>query len=175
MQHYREMILGFIAELTPYDYVGFALVLLLFVILLVLAILLKHKTFLSLLLFLMGFLTLLGGPFGVYKVVHTALYGATVVLEEEQKLFYTPALLIGGVLTYGGKMDASGCRVIAYVHKTDDNPIKNFVHRLKPYKQGETLLEKTFVRGDTLGVRIAIEPYLYEGNHTITLKAECYR
>jgi len=149
--------------------------LLLFVLFLTLGLMLRNRVGISLVLLLLGFLLLLGGPVVVYKIVHHNIYKTKTSVTEVKKLFYSKSLIVKGTLLYLGSQEATRCIVEANVLKSNKNFIEELVQKIKPYKQQSTEINKTFNRGIMEEFKVVFEPFLYEGDYNITVSAECYK
>ena len=173
---YKVKLLDFFATLTMYDYGGFAVVFMLFILFLVLALIARKRVLLSILLILLAFGALFAGPYVVYTFVHSTLYKSSAKVTTAKKLHYTKTLVVKGEIHYLGKVDATRCKVRAKVFKKGGgNFVKSFANTIKPYKTRSTDVNKSFTKGATIPFKILVEPFKYEGDFNITLQTECFK
>lgn len=173
MQKVRSFITDFINTLTNYDYIGFILAFVLFVLFLILALMLRKKIKLAFLLMSLAFLSLFMAPVAMHILVKKTLFKNEAKIELVKKLHYSDTLLIKGTLLYKGSYEAKHCKVEVAVHKKDQGFFKDLAYAIKPYKKGKWELDKAFSKGDTVSFKVVIEPYLYQGDYNLSLSSEC--
>lgn len=173
MERLRTLLVDFTKSLTNYDYIGFILALVLFVLFLVLALILRRRVKLALFLSMLSFLSLFSLPVAMHLLVKKTLFKNEAKIELVKKLHYSDTLLIKGTLFYKGSYEAKHCKVEVAVHKKDQGFFKDLAYAIKPYKKGKWELDKAFSKGDTVSFKVVIEPYLYQGDYNLSLSSEC--
>ena len=171
----KTAILDFFNTLSVYDYVGFIITIVLFTLFLILALLLRRRTKLSMIFVVIAFIFFFAGPSAAHIFVKKTIFKSTPTLGEVKKLVYSDTLLIKGALFYIGQKDANHCKVEAHVHKRSTNSIKDFAYDLKTYKLGSDTIDKKFTKGDRVDFKIVIEPFTYKGDYNITLNSGCFK
>jgi len=175
MENMKKVIIDFFNTLSVYDYIGFFLTIFLFTLFLILALLLRRRTKLSVLLVIVGFLFLFAGPSAAHIFVKKTIFKHDVQISEVRKLVYSDTLLIKGSLRFFGRKDSRHCKIDAKVHKYSPNAVKGFINELKTLASGSQSIHQQFTKGDTVNFKIVIEPFVYQGDYNITLNSGCYR
>ena len=168
----KEKITAFMNGLITYDYILFASVFGLFLLLLILAIVLRKKLGLSIFLFLLSFIILFVGSTIGYKEMHKYLFKNTLTLTSQKKLTFTPAIVIKGSLKNDSNFDFDRCKITASVHKVSKNSLKNYIYGFKTLKK-MSIVEDNIAKGDTRAFKLIVEPFSYKKDYNITLKASC--
>ncbi len=171
----REAIITFFQSLTGYDYLGFFVTMVLFMMLLFLALYFRHRTKLSFLITLIGFVFFFGGPVAVHALVKATLFKHESQVKEVRQLHYSDTLLVKGELHYLGKHKARYCEVSVAVHKEGGNFFKALVYKMKPLQEGSTKVEKELEKGETTPFKVVIEPFNYGGDYNITIASGCFK
>ncbi len=168
----KENITNFINNLILYDYILFGAIFVLFILLLVLTILLRHKTFLAVFLLLFAFCLLFIGPVVGYIQMHQFLFKNTTQLMSQKKLNFTQAVVVKGVLSNESKFDFKSCKITASAYKVSGNPVKDLIFPLNPFKK-MSILEEDIAQGETRNFKIIVEPFTYSKDYNISIKARC--
>jgi hypothetical protein len=163
---------NFIDGLIMYDYILFSGVLLLFVLFIILAILLRKKTFLAIFLVLFAFATFLLGPTVGYLAMHKFLFKNHTELLSYKKLHFTPAVVVEAKITNQSKFDFKSCKITASAYKVTSNKYKNYIYKFKPFKK-MSIFEEGIKKGQTREFKIIVEPFTYEKDFNISLGADC--
>lgn len=171
----KATILDFFNTLSVYDYVGFILTIVLFTLFLILALLLRRRTKLSMFFVLIAFTFFFVGPSAAHIFVKKTIFKSNPILSEVKKLVYSDTLLIKGSLLYVGKKDANHCRIEANLHKHSENSLKDFAYDLKSFRSGSQMIDQKFTKGDSVDFKIVIEPFSYQGDYNITVHSGCFR
>lgn len=174
MQSFQKNLIEFFNNLTGYDYAGFLIALILFILFLILALMLRKRTKLAMLLISFSFIALFGGPVGVHALVKHTLYKHEARITDVKKLHYSDTLLIKGDLEYLGDKMASSCVIDVKVHKQEGSFFKDIAHTIKPYKQGSAKLLMQLDKGDSKDFKVVIEPFTYAGDYNITVSSGCF-
>ena len=163
---------SFIEGLIPYDYMLFGFVLLLFILLIVLAILLRDRMKLAIFFVLLAFATFLLGPTVGYIFLHKYLFKNHTELISQKRLHFSPAIVVKGTITNDSKLNFSSCEITATVYKITSNKYKNYLFQLKPLKK-MSILKKDILKGQTEEFKMIIEPFTYKKEYNISLGASC--
>jgi len=162
----------FISGLILYDYVLFGAVLVLFVLLIVLAILLRRKLGLAIFLVLFAFATFLLGPTLGYIEMHKFLFKNETELVSQKKLNFSQAIIVKGKIKNSSHFNFKLCKITAEVYKITSNKYKNYIYRLKPFMK-MSILEKDIQKGQVRNFKIIVEPFSYKKDYNISLEASC--
>ena len=162
----------FIDGLITYDYILFGASFVLFLLLIVLALLLRKRLILALLLVFLAFSTLILGPTLGYIQMHKYLFKNSVKLLSQKRLHFVQAIILKGTITNESKFDFKACKIRAEVYKVTPSKWKNYVFKLKPL-QKMTILEQDIPKGMTREFKINIEPFNYQHDYNISLGASC--
>jgi len=168
----KHKITAFIDGLISYDYFLFGGVLFLFLLLMVLAILLRKKVGLSIFIILLSFGVLFAGPTVGYVKLHEYIFKNEVILLSQKKLSFTPAIVIKGSIENSSKQDFQRCKISADVHKVSKNKLKNYFYKFKIIKK-MSILEFDIKQNEKRDFKMIIEPFSYRRDYNISLKASC--
>jgi hypothetical protein len=168
----KEKISLFIHNLIVYDYALFGAAFVLFLLFMILAILLRRKLGLALFLLLLSFTALITIPTLGYKYMHAYLYKNSLELQMQQKLNFTQAVVVKGMLANESKFDFKSCNITASVYKVSSNKYKNYIYPFNPF-QHMSIIEEQIPIGEKREFKIIIEPFTYAGDYNISLKANC--
>jgi hypothetical protein len=163
----------FIHHLIIYDYFLFGGIVVLFILLLILAIILRHKMGIAIFLVFVAFGVLTVGPVGGYIALHQYLFKHTIVIREVKALQFTEALLIKGDINNTSKRPFSECTLHAGVYKVSHNQYLDKVYPYIPFKKSSLKIQKTLKPGQTEAFKLFVEPFRYSKDYNITLKGEC--
>lgn len=106
---------------TIYHYGTIALTLLIAILFFSLAILLRKKLWLFLILFLLSLFTLFAGPFISFNAIDAVVRKLSFSKLEIQQLVYVDDIIVRGVVTNNGKVPISQCTITASRSKTSQN------------------------------------------------------
>lgn len=169
----KALIQDFISHLILYDYFLFGGVIILFVLLLIFAILLRHKIGWAILFVLLALGVLTAGPVAGYITLHHYLFKHTVVIHEVKALEFTEALLIKGDINNTSKRTFSECTINAGVYKVTPYKLINPIYPYIPFKKSSLRVDKEIQPGKTASFKLFIEPFRYMKEYNVTVKAEC--
>jgi hypothetical protein len=168
----KEKITAFINNLILYDYILFGSVFALFILILILALVLRNKTAISAFLALLSFAILLLGPTLGYIKMHEFLFPTTLKLLSQKKLTYNPAIIVSGEVTNISKRNFKRCKLTAAVIRQGKNKIKNYIWQFKPLKK-MSIVQESIAKGETRVFKIIIEPFTSTHDYNISIKADC--
>ena len=173
MSKLKVVFQNFAETLHMYDYVLFGISGALFLVLLFLAILLRNKIGLSLLLVLLSFITLIAGPIIGYNLIHSTLYKTKVTELTIKKLEFTQALIIKGTLTNLGKQTFKKCKISSSAYRGAHNIVEEWVFPLKPFMKRSIIREETIDINSSINFKILLEPFTYSKEYNVSLKVNC--
>jgi hypothetical protein len=169
----KAKIIDFINHLIVYDYLLFGGIFILFLLLLVLAIALRHKMGLAILFIFLAFGVLSVGSVVGYIQLHAYLFKNKIILHEVKALEFTEALLIKGDIHNTSKRPFSECRIYAGVHKVSHNRYLDRLYPYLPFKKSSLKVSETVLPGESTSFKLFVEPFRYAKDYNITIKAEC--
>lgn len=169
---FKEKVTTFVNELIIYDYILFGTVFFLFILFIILAIILRKKTALALILILLSFTILILGPTFGYITMHKTLYKNSTKLVSQKRLSFTPAVVVNGTITNESQFDFKSCKITASAYRVSKNIIKKHIYPLKPFKK-MSILQEDILKGETEEFKIIVEPFTYKRDYNISLKASC--
>ena len=135
MNKLKSVMDSFIAGLHTYDYILFSISGALFLLILLLAIVLRKKIGLSLFLVLLAFIIIIAGPIAGYQYIHTTLYKTKISQLIIKKLEFSEAVVIRGKIQNLGKQSFQKCEISAKAYKQAGNFLEEFVNPLKPFQK----------------------------------------
>ncbi len=165
-------ITAFIDGLILYDYLLFGGSLLLFILLLTLAILLRRKIGIALLLILLAFGIIILAPTLGYVKLHDFIYKNKISIREVKALEFTQALIVWGDLNNTSKRHFSKCAITAEIYKVANNPVLDLLYPLNPFKKS-TIITKDIAAGESRSYKIIIEPFTYSKEYNLSVGASC--
>jgi len=163
---------SFIESLIPYDYILFGSSFSLFVLFIILGILLRNKTFISVILLLMAFVIIILGPTLGYTKMHEYLFKNEVSIQSQKKLTFVKAVVVHATLANKSKYNFKMCKIKLSVYKVTKNPIKNYIYKLKPFKH-MSILKYDIMKGSTIDIKAIVEPFTYSKDYNISIQASC--
>jgi len=159
--------------LTIYDYLGLALLFLLFLLCILLAIFAKNKAGLALFFALIAFSLLIAGPFGIKIAFDSIIRANTIEINSIQKLNFSDALVIDGTVTNRGKVDFSKCDIKVFITKEHSNNYLQMLYNLKPIMTHKHTVEEIKIL-ESVSFNIVIDNFKLENGFIVTAKGECY-
>jgi len=173
MQNFKILLHNFVNSLHTYDYILFSASGVVFILLLFLAILLREKTKISLLLVLLSFTSLIAGPIFGYQYIHSKLYGYTITNIQVKELEFSEALVIKGTLTNHGTQTFSKCNIKAITYKGANNFLEEIVYPFKPFNKKSIIKQESLDINKSLDFKLILEPFTYSKEYNVSIKAEC--
>lgn len=158
--------------LITYDYILFGGIFLVFVLLIVLSIIFRNKTKLSIFLAIFSFIFLITAPFIGYSIMHNILFKNQTVLTSQKKLEFTNAVVVYAKLTNLSSRDFESCVITASIHRSSSNSLKNYIYKFKPL-QKMSIIEEDIVIGNEINFKIIVSPFTYSGDFNTILEASC--
>ena len=168
----KSKIMAFIDGLIMYDYILFAGSFFLFLLFIILAILLRKRLLLGVILVLLAFTTLSVGPTLGYIKLHDYLFKNSTTLISQKKLLFSEAVVVIGSITNESEKDFSSCTITASAYKVTSNKYKNYLKKFKPFKK-MSIVEDNIAISQTRKFKIIVEPFTYTRDYNISLGADC--
>ena len=168
----KAKIATFIDGLIVYDYILFGSVFILFLLLIILAIVLRKKVTLAVFLTLFSFMLLFVGPVIGYIQMHKFLFKNSTVLTSQKKLNFTKAVVVKGTLKNESKFNFKRCKITASAYKVSGNAIKDMILPFKPFKK-MSILEYDIGKQEIREFKIIVEPFSYSKDYNISIGASC--
>jgi len=169
----KKHILEFLHTLSLYDYLLFGGIVFIFLFLLILAILFRHKQTLAISLVLLAFMTLLIAPFGGYIALHALMYKHTITLTTVKDLTFTDALLVKGDINNTSKQTFKECTL--YVGVSKISPIKplNKLYPYVPFRRQTIIIKGPIEPKSSETFKLLIQPFHYTKRHSVTVLGQC--
>ncbi len=168
----KEKITTFLDGLIKYDYILFGSTFTLFILLIILALVLRKRIGLAIFLVLLSFSTLLIAPTLGYIKMHEYLFKNSLTVISEKKLEFMDAIVLKGSLTNESNIDFKSCKITAKIHKSSKNSLKDYIYKFKSIKK-MTIIKENIVKESTITFKMIIEPFTYSKKYNISLGAKC--
>ena len=168
----KAKILEFIHELTNYDYILFAALFVIFLLLLICTLLLRKKRFLGSFMLILSLGVLFGGPVVGYIQLHEYLYKNSSKITQIKALEFTPALVVIGSVTNESQRDFSTCKINVNIFKVAHNEILDAIFPLNPFETMQ-VIENDITQGETRDLKIIVEPFNYKQDYNLSLGVHC--
>ena len=168
----KQKLLTFMDSLIQYDYILFGSIVFLFFLLIVIALVLRKKSGLSVSIVVIAFIFLIVSPFVGYTQLHNHLFKHQLTLSSQNKLQFTNAVVVFGKLKNLSSRDFESCEITAHVNRHTSNKLKNYIYTFKPIMK-ISIIEEDVVIDNEIDFKMIIEPFTYSKDYNITLKADC--
>ena len=168
----KEKILEFIHGLSNYDYILFAGLFFVFLLLLILTLLLRKRAFFASVFLILSLITLFVGPFVGYIQLHDYLYKNSSKITEIKVLEFSPALVVLGHITNESQRDFSTCKINVNIFKVAHNQILDAIFPYSPF-QTMQVTETDIAKGETRDLKIIVEPFSYKQDYNVSLGVDC--
>ena len=169
----KARIIDFIHHLIIYDYFLFGGIFVLFLLFLVLAIALRRKMAIAVTFVILAFGVLTIGPVVGYIQLHRYLFKNQIILHKVKALEFTDALLIKGDVNNTSKRPFKECSIYAGVYKVSHYRYLDKLYPYMPFKKGSIKIIKDIPPGESAPFKLFVEPFRYNKDFNITIKAEC--
>lgn len=170
-----EDLTEFVNTLSIYEYAGFAVAFLLFLIFFFMAIAMRKKIGMMLLFLMISFVVLGVSPIAIKYVVNTYMKKTEITLSTDKKLSYIDTVIIAGKLKNTGLMDyTKKCIVSAKLVAKSSNQLKQVTKEFKPLRKKEIILYDPLPVGKETQFKIIIDGFDYEKPFKSVVKAECW-
>ncbi len=173
MNQIKLTLQNFVATLHDYDYILFAISGALFFLILLLAIILRHRTGLSLLLVFISFVIIIAGPIIGYNYIHATLFKTEISDLTIKRLEFSEAVVIKGNLTNLGKQPFHKCTISSKAYRGATNFLEEMVYPLKPFLKMSIIKEEDINVSQSVDFKMILEPFTYSKEYNISIKANC--
>lgn len=165
----------FFHTLSIYEYAGFGIAFLLFLILFFAAIAMRKRIGMLLLFLMLSFVVLGVSPITIKYVVNTYMKKTEITLTTDKKLQYINTVIIAGKLKNTGMMDyKKRCIITAKLVAKSSNPLKQVTKELKPLRKKELVIDEWLAVGEETKFKIIIDDFDYQKPFMSIVKAECW-
>lgn len=159
-------------SLTKYDYMAVGWILFLGLLLIVLALFIKRKSFKYFLLFVGLFLLFFGPPLIKYAM-DRYIRSADVLVTKIKPLNYTRSLIVEGNLSNSGRIDYSACDLVISLYRPR-GALKEMAAFLKPLKVHIEHFELPLERGASKPFKIIVDHVSNKKDINVSVQARCY-
>lgn len=169
----KKHVIDFLHTLNLYDYLLLGGIIFVFLFLLILSILLRHKQTLALILVVLALITLLIAPIGGYIALHALMYKHTITLTTVKDLTFTEALLIKGDINNTSKQTFKECTL--YVGVSKISPIKplNTLYPYLPFRRQTIVIKGPIAPKEPKTFKLLMQPFHYTKRHSVTVLGHC--
>ncbi len=169
----KEKLIVFFHGLILYDFILFGATGALFILLIILAVILRHRTAISITSIALGFIILILAPTLGYIKMHDYLFKNDIHVTQIKALEFTDALLIQGTLTNSSKRSFTTCAIKAGAYKISGNAFMDTFLPFAPFKKGSRTLDTIMEPNATQSFKLFLEPFHYSKEYNITIRASC--
>lgn len=162
----------FINNLVLYDYILFGAAFVLFLLFLILAIVIRTKTVIAVLLVIIAFSTLVLTPTIGYIEMHNYIYKNSIDLTYHKKLQFTEAIVLKGTLKNESKLDFGNCKISAEAFKVTGDEYKDYLMKFKPIIK-MSITEHNISKGESRDFKFILEPFTYKKDYNVSVEAMC--
>jgi len=163
---------SFIDNLIPYDYILFGASFSLFILFIILGIILRNKTFIAIIFFILAFSIIIFGPTLGYIKMHEYLFKNEISIVSQKKLTFTKAVVIKAKLTNLSKHNFELCKISIKAYKVSGNSIKDYIYQFKPFKK-MSIIEHNIAKGSSTDIKAILEPFTFSKDYNLSIKASC--
>ena len=168
----KEKLLAFLHSLTPFDFLYFGAVFLLFILLIILTLVLRKRLLLALFTLLIAILEIVFAPTIGFDYFHSWMFKNTITVTKTKKLHFVEAVVVEGKLKNESRFDFQSCSIKATIYKDTHNRFKNLIFKLKPLKSA-TLTIKDIPKGADGNFKFLIEPFRYKKDFSVSVEGIC--
>lgn len=158
----QTKIITFLHSLGTYDYALFGGAFGIFILLVILALLLRRKLFLAIFLILLSFAILFLVPTFGREFMYDYLYKNSFEITSEKRLQFCDAIVVKGKVKNESTRILHSCKVDIFVHKVSKNILKNYLYQLK-FIQKKSFYEENILLNEERKFKALIEPFLKYG------------
>jgi hypothetical protein len=164
----------YLSSLHIFDYVAYSWLLLVFLILISLSIVLRHRVGISILFVLLSMATFFIAPIFVKHLMDGYIRKGVVELEDMIYFSYAKSLVAEGTLTNEGKKLFSQCSVELDVIKIEHNVLLDLRNQFRPMRKGIEHIEGPIEVGQSKPFKIVISGFTTTSEYNTTIQAHCY-
>ncbi len=170
-----EFLKLYFQNLSLYDYIGIAIVSMVFLLLFILSlILLFKKPFVGFLIFILSFLVLPLGIFGVKEFLNQTLRKSEFIIKKIKPLHFSNSLLLEAKIKNLSKINFNQCFIELKIIKKSNSKLKNFLFELKPLQTKMIYLYKPISKNSSYTLKKILDNVLYSNSKKLISKIACY-
>ncbi|WP_024954939.1 DUF2393 family protein [Sulfurospirillum arcachonense] len=171
----KNAILIYVNNFSMYDYVGFAWLILIFFVTILLAVVMAKKSpVFSIFIFIISLILLFAGPFILKNYLDDYLRGSTNKTLLVKKLHFSNALIVNGEVTNISQKNFYICNVTISLLNQSDNYIKNIFNQLKPLRKQTISIDEPIEVNSTKEFRVVFDQYTQIDDINVTINSVCY-
>jgi len=175
MYDLKLSILTYLHNLGVYDYLAFAGLILIFLLLMILAIILMQKSIkFSIFLLLLSIILLIIGPFSIKYYLNKTIRTVKINNIKFQKLHFSNTLIIDYNIKNLSKKPFKLCEIKTIIYKKSTSELKIFINKLKPIDIRTILLHKQIKVNQSIGKREIFSNFSYNGAIFVSIEPQCY-
>lgn len=168
----KELASFFVHNLNIYDIILFITTLIVFLLMLILTVLARHKTLVAVLILITSIVFVIAAPVYGYIKINQRLYSHTCKITQAKKLVFSPALLVSGYIKNTSSHSFGQCKLILAISKKSKYHFINHLLTFSPFYT--TILKKTNLTPNSKQkFQLIIQPFTYKGKYTLSLRAMC--
>ena len=169
----KSKISEFIHNLLVIDYILFSTLALLFIIFLILAIVVRQKVIISVLMILIAFLLISVAPPILYNMMHDYIYKTSSNISKVQELEFLDALVVEGNFTNISKKRFKKCKVKVKLHKVNSNEFINKLLSFVSFRTKSIDIVEPIDINTSRSFRAVIEPFNYNKDYNVSIGVDC--
>jgi hypothetical protein len=108
-----------------------------------------------------------------YKQMHAYLFKNSIEILQTQKLEFSDAILVSGILNNESKKRFSSCKIRAGVYKVSHNIVLDMIYPINPFKKTTHNVDLNLSSGEEYHFKFFIEPFYYSKDYNISVKGYC--
>ena len=170
LSHLKE----YATTLTIYEYAGFAIAFVLFLLFFFMAISMRKQLVQAALLVLLSFIVIGIAPVTVKFVSNEYFKTTDISLARNQKLRYVDTVIVAGKLTNTSSLQYKKCIVTVRLIKRAGNPLEKISNVLKPLRRAYKLYDTSLPPGESLPFKIVIDRFTHSSAFKSLVTAECW-
>lgn len=164
----------FAANLSLYDYIGFAVGFILFILFFMIAIVVRKRIAAFLFFLFMALAVPFATPFGIKYTMNNYIKTTKISITTNKRLKFVDAILLEGNITNTGMMHYKKCQVRVKYSLKGANELKTMVNSLKPFRVEKIMVEEPIAIGGSASFKMLVENFPRESGYNDTVVAECW-
>ena len=170
-----EFLKTYLNNLHIYDYIGFGLVGVAFLLFFIISlILLFKKPIVGFILMMLTLAILPIGFFGVYKVLNNTVRKSKIIIKKVKPLHFSNSLLVEAEIKNLSKIEFGECFIEFKIFKKSKSKIKNFIYGLKPLVTRSIYIYDLIPKDSSYEFKKILNGATYTPEENLTAKMDCY-
>ncbi len=170
-----EFIKIYFHNLGLYDYIGFGIVGVVFLLFFILSfILLFKKPTIGVLLLLFTFALPPLGVYGVHTLLQKTIRKSKLTIKKIKPLHFTNALLVIGKIDNLSKREFKKCYIEFIITRKSKSRFKSFLYRLKPIATRTIYIHRSIKAKSSYNFKKILDDTIYRKNDKLFGKIACY-